>query len=121
MSETTQLFCALGYCLFMLLLAWVVKRYPPKRINQLYGYRTNRSMKNQEIWDEANRYSASLMYRLCLYCLLIPGLGYAIFPDNNFLVTIVINTLLIVSIIYYTEKHLNLHFDKEGNRKGSSH
>ncbi|MFF2912422.1 SdpI family protein [Paenibacillus sp. NPDC057934] len=40
-----------------------VKKKPPKKINSLYGYRTKRSMKNQLLWDEANRYSAELMIR----------------------------------------------------------
>ena len=35
--------------------------YPPKKINHLYGYRTKRSMRNQETWDAANRYSTVLM------------------------------------------------------------
>lgn len=32
-----------------------------KEINTLYGYRTNRNMKNKEIWDFANIYSIKLL------------------------------------------------------------
>ncbi len=28
-------------------------KFPPKKINALYGYRTSRSMKSQELWDIA--------------------------------------------------------------------
>ena len=35
--------------------------YPPKKINEFYGYRTTRSRKSQEAWDFAQRYSAKLM------------------------------------------------------------
>ena len=36
-------------------------KYPPKKINGLYGYRTTRSRKSQEAWDFAQRYSAKLL------------------------------------------------------------
>ena len=35
--------------------------YPPKKINDFYGYRTTRSRKSQEAWDFAQRYNAKLM------------------------------------------------------------
>ncbi|MBL4605271.1 MAG: SdpI family protein, partial [Flavobacteriaceae bacterium] len=28
--------------------------FPPKKINNLYGYRTHRTMQNKEAWDLAN-------------------------------------------------------------------
>jgi hypothetical protein len=47
------------------LLAWYssyqgyfLKNKPPKGINALYGYRTFRSMKNIDLWKEANQYSS---------------------------------------------------------------
>ena len=35
--------------------------FPPKKINQLYGYRTPRSMKNQHNWDVAQQFSTKKM------------------------------------------------------------
>lgn len=29
-------------------------KFPPKKINNIYGYRTKNSMKSQEMWDYAN-------------------------------------------------------------------
>ncbi|MCP2037872.1 SdpI family protein [Chryseobacterium sp. HSC-36S06] len=49
---TGGIFFAAG--LFML-------KFPPKKINFLYGYRTNSSMKNQERWDFAQKYAAKEM------------------------------------------------------------
>ena len=34
--------------------------FPPKDINAMMGYRTKRSMKNQENWDFAQRYSGKV-------------------------------------------------------------
>ena len=52
---------------------------PPTDINAAYGYRTKRSMKNKELWDAGNRYSAEVMKQngfimmlievLLVYCL----------------------------------------------------
>ncbi|MFY0607897.1 MAG: SdpI family protein [Cyclobacteriaceae bacterium] len=35
----------------MTLAGLLLYKFPPKEINALYGYRTSRSMKSQEIWD----------------------------------------------------------------------
>jgi uncharacterized membrane protein len=55
---------------FLLILSFLYKRFPPKKINHLYGYRTPRSMRSQEAWDCANQYSASaLMIVSAITCL----------------------------------------------------
>ena len=38
-----------------------VLKYPPAKINTIYGYRTKRSMQSQESWDFAQTYSTKLM------------------------------------------------------------
>lgn len=38
-----------------LVLGFVMVKWPPRKINPLYGYRTMSSMKNQESWDYAQR------------------------------------------------------------------
>lgn len=48
--------------LFMLSLAF--RKYRPKNINGLYGYRTGRSMRSQQAWDFAQDYSSALMVKL---------------------------------------------------------
>ena len=52
----------------MLVLALLFRKFPPKKINDLYGYRTARSMKSEEAWVYANRYSANglLVVALCV-------------------------------------------------------
>lgn len=37
----------------------ILRVFPPRRMNLVYEYRTNLSMRNKEIWDEAQRYSAN--------------------------------------------------------------
>ncbi|WP_394747729.1 SdpI family protein [Spongiimicrobium salis] len=45
----------------MFVAGWILKKYPPKKINEFYGYRTKNSKKNQERWDFAQQYSAKEM------------------------------------------------------------
>ncbi|MDA9851449.1 SdpI family protein [Flavobacteriaceae bacterium] len=48
---------------------FVQYKYPPKRINHLYGYRTKKSMSNLKIWKFAQSYAAKKMQ----------GLGFSLF------------------------------------------
>lgn len=50
--------------LIFLLAGWIQLRFPPKKINHLYGYRTATSMRNLEVWTFAQRYSAQKMMRM---------------------------------------------------------
>ena len=110
-----QLYMALGYCAFMLLLGWLLKKFPPKKINHLYGYRTQRSMKNQATWEVANTYSSLVFFKVSLYSFFIPVGLYFLYPQLNVLITIVTNTLLLLCVIYSTEKQLKTRFDTQGN------
>ncbi len=117
MSDQEQLLFALGYCLFMLILFLIFQRFPPKKINHFYGYRTNRSMKNEHTWKVANDYSMNLSVRLCLYSFLFPVLLYFLYPEYNFLITVIVNSLLIISIYWFTEAHLKERFHEDGSPK----
>lgn len=114
-SNHNQLYMALGYCAFMLVLGLLFQKFPPKKINYLYGYRTNRSMKNQEVWEAANNYASKLFLRICLYSFLLPVVSYFLFPQYNILITIIVNTLLLFFMMYSTETYLKEYFDADGN------
>ncbi len=114
-TDQNQLYIALGYCAFMLLLGWLLKKFPPKKINHLYGYRTQRSMKNQATWEAANTYSSLVFFKVSLYSFFIPVALYFLYPQQNVLFTIITNTLLLLYVLYATEKHLKAHFDIQGN------
>lgn len=93
--------------------------YPPKKINKLYGYRTKASMRNQQTWEEANRYSAKQM----LYCgsvLLTIGVLSFLSPSvgkTNVNIATILTIIFSVLPLPLTELHLRKVFDKEGNRK----
>lgn len=53
--------------------------FPPKKINYLYGYRTSSSMRSEERWHFAQRYSAIAMLQSGIGLMLISGLGLFVF------------------------------------------
>ena len=111
---------AIGHLLIgplMLLISYIFAKYPPKKINDLYGYRTKRSMRNQDSWDFANRYSIRLMWKISLLTCVVQVIGVILIDEGVALLTasIVLLATLIYSV-YLTEKALKKTFDKEGNR-----
>jgi uncharacterized membrane protein len=116
-STEDQLWFALGYCLFLLLMMLAFRKFPPKKINWFYGYRTRRSMANEEVWKVANTYSMEKMVQFCLYSFAVPLVCYFIFPEWNFVITVIIHTVLVILVIPVTENHLNKYFDKNGKRQ----
>ena len=50
-------------------------KFPPKKINHTYGYRTKSSMQSQEVWDFAQQFSAKEMIKGGLLFILLAGVG----------------------------------------------
>ena len=111
---------AIGHLLIgpmMLLITFIFAKHPPKKINDFYGYRTKRSMRNQDCWDFANRYSIRLMWKISLLTCVVQAIGVILLDEGVALLTatIVLVTTLIYSV-YLTEKALKKTFDKEGKK-----
>ncbi len=96
--------------------------FPPKKINDLYGYRTTASKKNQQTWDVANRFSAIYAIKAGV-TILVSGLllhfliSCMAWPEKTKVLLNVI--LLLASAIFSatftlvaTERHLKKTFDK---------
>lgn len=59
-----------------LIAGFVMLKFPPKKINNLYGYRTSSSMKSQKRWDFAQTYSAREMIKLGVILVLLSLIGW---------------------------------------------
>lgn len=97
--------------------------FPPKSINRFYGYRLPSAMKNQQTWDEANRYSAIYMIK-CGLIMIVVGIVITILLIEIPMPVKIKMTLTVVSLmatgmlsailsIVATEKHLEKTFDKK--------
>jgi uncharacterized membrane protein len=98
-----------------LVIALIFKKFPPKTINGVYGYRTTYSMKSQEVWDEANRYSVNLMIGVGIIVTLTQLiLQFMLKGQLRFTIPTILLVFLLIAIIPLTEVHLRKRFDNEG-------
>ncbi len=86
--------------------------FPPKKINAFYGYRTNSSMKSQERWDFAQKYSAKESIKLGALLVVFPLILFVVDIENFAGMWIGLGLLICVCIIliFRTEKALKQHF-----------
>ena len=73
-------------------------KFPPKSINAFYGYRTNKSMRNQKSWDFAQLYSSKLMMKLGLMLTLMGMIGLIYTPSETIGAIIAVG-LLIATVV----------------------
>ena len=119
-----MLVCNLLVPIAMLVFGLVFEKRPPKKINYVYGYRTTRSMKNQDTWQFAHRFCGRLWKRLGCIALLITLL-FTIFTWNfdeealgyTSLALLFLQVILLFASIFPTEKALKKTFDEYGRRR----
>lgn len=90
----------------------IFRVFPPKKINGLYGYRTVTSMKNQEIWDYAQKLGAlNLMYAGILIGVF--GLLFILLDISNELLELLIFIFILILMIIVDEIVLKREFKNQ--------
>ncbi len=117
MATNVQFYGAIAYIVIFLAIGYYFKRNPPGKINWLYGYRTRRSMSNQNVWDAANRYWTHIFFHWQWFTFLFPLISFFIFPTYIFMITVLGHSALLIITMPATEIYLDKHFDKNGNPK----
>ena len=119
-----MLACDLLVPVIMLISGYMMYRHPPKKINGIYGYRTSRSMKNEQTWRFANNYCGRLWikYGIIMLVLSIPAHFPFVHSDKNVIgvlstIVVTIQCIVLLFPIALTEIALRKAFDKEGNPK----
>lgn len=98
--------------LALLLVGLILHKYYPKKINYFVGYRTTRSKKNIETWNEANSYSTKLLIKYSFLVLVVIILAVVFVGKfyNNLGAVIMLSMILslvsIIRMVILTEKHL---------------
>lgn len=89
--------------------------FPPKKINSWYGYRTPASMKSEEKWNFAQKYSSYLMLKTGFILLLISFLKTIL--NNNFegVINLTILFVSVVIVFFKTEKAIKRNFPENVN------
>ncbi|MGB1449269.1 MAG: SdpI family protein [Flavobacteriaceae bacterium] len=113
------LFLILTLCGGIFLLSGYIQlRFPPKKINHLYGYRTATSMRSQECWDFAQAFSAKKMIKMSTYIIALGLLSWFVdlqhFWAFGLALTIVI--LMPLLMLFQVERELKKRFPKPPNK-----
>ncbi len=107
MNESAVFPLILG--LILILVGIIFVYCPPKGINYLYGYRTFKSMKNEENWNVAQKLSSRYLLVLGIVILVFGVLVY--FNNWNETSTAIITFILLVGGIliqfYLIEKRMD--------------
>ena len=101
----------------LFLISIIFWKFPPKKINNLYGYRTPKAMQNQQILDFANttfnqtflKYSGFSLLAALLLASMAKG-------ELTWQPMVFVGLAILVSIIK-TERALNDNFTEEGKKK----
>ena len=96
----------------------------PKQINGVFGYRTKRSMKNQETWTFAHQYSGKIWLHSGLALLPISLVTMLFFFGKNVdaigyagLIIVILQSIVMIFVIPATEAALKRNFDDNGKRR----
>ena len=101
------------------------KKNPPREVNALFGYRTSRSMKNQETWDFAQRKMGEVWGRWG-FAMLPPVVAVQALtllcstPEAVCLWSIPITTAELVAMVLTlvpVERALKRNFDENGKKR----
>lgn len=102
---------ALVGVIFMIV-ATIMYFFPPKKINYLYGYRTESSMKSQERWDFAQRYSSIKMIQVgaALFLVSLIGMAFPVSEGENIAIGLILMIPACIVMFWTTEKALKKNF-----------
>jgi uncharacterized membrane protein len=109
---TYQLLLLVG--LFFVVIGLITYKFPPKKINVLYGYRTPSSMKNQERWDFAQHFSSIRMMKTGGYFIFLSFYKF-FFEFNEMVFSLLVLVLGILFLFYSTEKAIRKNFPENVN------
>lgn len=102
-----MLFLHLLPALLVLLIGFVLYRWPPKRANWFYGFRTHYSMRDEENWHEGNRFYARFILGIGFVSLFICLICYYTLPFfASLLVPLGFMLLFFMGSIVLTNEHL---------------
>ncbi len=96
------------------LAALITIKFPPKGINQMYGYRTRSSMKSKEHWDFAQGYSNQKMKQLGIFFVVFSPIGVVLnaSPEVSIGIFLVIMLGAIIYFIHNVEKSIKQKFGR---------
>jgi uncharacterized membrane protein len=102
----------------------IFRKKGPKKMNGIFGYRTEMSLKNRATWDFANAFCARI-WRIIGLLLLFPSVvagsvSIRLGAGARVIIMLIIVTMQIIILIlsvFVVEKVLKMNFDQDGNKR----
>jgi uncharacterized membrane protein len=91
--------------------------FPPKKINRFYGYRTNRSMLNEEIWSFSNLQFNTIFVKYAGISFVFALVFASIVRVEISWQPMVLLVLTLAVSVIKTEQTITQNFDEEGKKK----
>ncbi len=85
--------------IIFIIAGFIMLKFPPKKINTLYGYRTSSSMKSQESWDFSQKYSSIEMIKLGAFLTLCSTIGLIFKPDGKIGIFLGLGLMILMVVI----------------------
>ncbi len=103
--------------IIFMITAGIVYKFPPKKINYLYGYRTTASMKSKEHWDFAQRYSSVKMFQagVALSVVSLFGLAFPVDENTKFIIGLFLALPSCIFMFFTTERALKRKFPNDNH------
>jgi len=77
---------------------WLTQKFPPKKINPIYGYRTRRSRKSKEAWVYAQKRSSEMM-KLAGLAVILFSLPVCLIPQLGEVARVILITLIMIVVL----------------------
>lgn len=119
-----MLFIVLLIPAIMLVFGRRFSKRAPKKINYLFGYRTGRSMKNQETWEFAHHLIGRLWLRTGVVLMPVSAAAMAAVAGRDTdtvsvwgTIAVLVQTVILVLTVIPVERALKKNFDETGQRR----
>lgn len=114
MNPITYVLTTNGVLFIISIIFW---KFPPKKINNFYGYRTPKAMQNEKIWTFANKTFNETFLKFSGFSFLAALLFATFSTEELTWQPMVFVALAILVSIIKTERSLKDNFTDEGKKK----
>lgn len=104
----------------MVIIGMVFSNRPPRKINEISGYRTRNSMLSENTWIYANKRCGILYFKegfILLLVIIISKLFIPIPKEYLSIIHVLLGVIALVIPIPFVENELRTKFDSLGNKK----
>ena len=107
-----------------LVAGWMMWKHCPRSINNVFGYRTKWSKKNQDTWQFAHDHCGRTWWKVGMVMLVVSALAHIPFYGadedtigNVCMILMYVQMAVLIGSVFPTERALKSTFNEDGTRK----